>query len=111
MVFDTVEKADIRTLDIDKLVKGFALTEYVVKNLVANSTTNGDSIRWYKETAADLTPTDPAVVADIAPLAGFTTLEHSWERQTSFPRHYGVEVCISIEDLRTDDSDFQARTV
>jgi len=108
---DTVEKADIRTLDIDKLVKGFALTEYVFKNLVSVSTTNGDSIRWYQETAADLTATAPSVVANIAPLAQFTNLEASWTRNTSYPRKYGVEGFISMEDLRTTDIDVQARTV
>lgn len=111
MVFDTVEKQDIRTLDIDKLVKGFALTTYVFKNLVTVSTTNGDSIRWYQETAADLTVTSPSLVANIAPLSVFTTLEHSWQRNTSFPRKYGVEGFISTEDLRTTDIDVQARTV
>ncbi|KKK66999.1 hypothetical protein LCGC14_2958460 [marine sediment metagenome] len=111
MVFDTVEKQDIRTLDIDKMIKGFALTEYVFKSLVTVSTTNGDNIRWYQETAADLTATAPSVVADIAPLAQFTTLEHTWTRQNSFPRKYGVEGFISMEDLRTTDIDVQARTV
>ena len=111
MAFDTVEKQDIRTLDIDKVVKGFALTEYVFKSLVTVSSTDGDSIRWYQETPGDLTATAPAKVADIAPLAGFTTLEHSWQRNTSFPRKYGVEGFISMEDLRTTDIDVQARTV
>ena len=74
MLFYTVEKQYIRTLDIDKIVKRFALTRYIFKNLVTVSSTNGDSIRWYQETAADLTVTAPTVVADIAPLAVFTTL-------------------------------------
>ena len=53
----TVETNDIRGLDIDKLVKGFALTEYIFKSMVTVSSTSGDAIRWYQETAADLTAT------------------------------------------------------
>ena len=108
---DKVEQADIRTLDIDKVVKGFALTQYIFKNLVTVSSTDGDNIRWYQETAADLTATAPSVVADVAPLAVFTTLEASWTRQNSFPRKYAVEGFISLEDLRSTDIDVQARTV
>ena len=111
MVFDTVEKQDIRTLDIDKLVKGFALVEYVFKNLVTVSTTNGDSIRWYQETSADLTATAPSVIENVSPLSVFPTLEHSWQRNTSFPRKFAVEGFISMEDLATTDIDVQARTV
>ena len=111
MVFDTVEKQDIRTLDIDKLVKGFALVEYVFKNLVTVSTRNGDSIRWYQETSADLTPTGASVIENVSPLSVFPTLEHSWQRNTSFPRKFAVEGFISMEDLATTDIDVQARTV
>jgi len=110
MVFDTVEKQDIRTLDIDKLIKGFALVDYVFKGLVTVSSTNGDSIRWYQETAADLTVTAPSTIPS-ATLAAFPFLEHSWQRNTSFPKKYAVEGFISIEDLKTTDIDVQARTV
>ena len=41
----TVETTDIRGLDIDKMIKGFALTEYIFKNMVSQSTTSGDSVR------------------------------------------------------------------
>ena len=56
----TIETVNIRGLDIDKVIKGFALTNYVFKNLVTSSTTDGDSVRWYQETAADLTITSPS---------------------------------------------------
>ena len=108
---ETVEQQDIRTLDIDKLIKGFALTEYVFKNLVTVSSTNGDSIRWYQETAADLTATAPSVVANISPLAVFPTLEVTWTRNVSFPRKYAAEGFISMEDISTTDIDVLARTI
>ena len=109
---DSVEMQDIRTLDIDKTVKGFALTEYVFKSqLCTQSTTNGDSIRWYQETAADLTATAPSVVANISPLSIFPTLEVTWTRNTSYPKKYAAEGFISIEDIKTTDIDVVARTL
>jgi len=108
---DTVEMQDIRGLDVDKAVKGFALTNYVFKNQVTVSTMSGDSIRWYQETAADLTATAPSRVANISPLATFTNLEPSWTRTTSYPRKYGARGFISLEDLKSADIDILARTL
>jgi len=108
---DTVEQADIRGLDIDKAVKGFALTEYIFKNLVSQGTTSGDSIRWYKETAADLTATAPSVIANISPLSTFPTLEVSWTRNTSYVRKYAAEGFLSMEDMKSADIDVLARTL
>jgi hypothetical protein len=108
---DTVEMQDIRGLDVDKAVKGFALTNYIFKNHVTVSTMSGDSVRWYQETAADLTATSPSKVANIAPLATFTNLEPSWTRNTSYPRKYGVRGFISLEDIKSADVDVLARTL
>lgn len=108
---DTVEQQDIRTLDIDKTVKGFALQEYVFKGMVTQSTTNGDSIRWYQETSTELTATAPSVVANISPLSVFPTLEHSWTRNTSYVKKYAAESFISMEDMKSTDIDVAARTL
>lgn len=106
----TVETTDIRGLDIDKMVKGFALTEYVFKTQVTNSTTSGDSIRWYQETAADLTLTAPSTL-ETAPLSRFENAEVSWTRNTSYPIKYAVEGTISREDIKSADIDVLARTI
>lgn len=111
MVADTVEKQDIRGLQIDKAIKGFALTEYVFKNMVTVTSMTGDSLRWYQETAADLTATAPSVVANISPLSNFPILEVSWTRNTSFTRKYAAEGFLSMEDMRTADIDVLARTL
>lgn len=106
-----VEEANIRGLDVDKAVKGFALTNYIFKNAVTVSSMSGDSIRWYQETAADLTVTAPSKVADIAPLATFTNLEPNWTRTTSYPKKYGARGFISLVDLKSADIDILARTL
>lgn len=108
---DSVEMQDIRGLDIDKAVKGFALTHYIFKNLVTVSSMTGDSVRWYQETAADLTATAPSKVANISPLSSFPTLEATWTRTTSYPRKYAAEGFLSMEDMKSSDIDVMARTL
>lgn len=108
---DTVEMQDIRGLDIDKTVKGFALAEYVFKNDCSISSMSGDAVRWYQETAADLTATAPAVVANISPLSTFPTLEVSWTRNTSYVKKFAAEGFLSMEDIKSADVDVYARTL
>lgn len=108
---DQVEMQDIRGMDIDKAVKGFALIEYIFKNDCNVSSTTGDSIRWYQETATDLTATAPSVNANISPLSIFPNLEVSWTRNTSYIRKYANEGFISMEDMKSADIDVVARTI
>jgi len=108
---DSVEMADIRGLDIDKTVKGFALVNYIFKSAITNSTTTADHIRWYQETAADLTPTAPTVISDVSPLALFPTLEATWTRNTSYVQKYAAEDTISMEVMKSSDIDVVARTL
>jgi len=108
---DTVEMQDIRGLDIDKAVKGFALVEYTFKNDCTVSSMSGDAVRWYSETAADLTATAPSVVANISPLSGFPTLEVSWTRNTSYVKKFAAEGFLSMEDIKSADIDVLARTL
>src|SRR3990167_10933782 len=107
----TVEQTDIRGLDIDKTVKGFALVEYIFKNDCSVTDTAGDSIRWYQETQADLTATAPSTNVNIGFLSEFPTLEESWTRNTSYVRKYGNQGFISMEDIKTADIDVLARSV
>lgn len=108
---DTVEMQDIRGLDIDKAVKGFALSEYIFKSDVTVSSMSGDSVRWYQETAADLEATTPAAVANISPLSTFPTLEVSWTRATSYVKKFAAEGFLSMEDMKSADIDVMARTL
>lgn len=108
---DSVEMQDIRGLDIDKAVKGFALIDYTFKNECQVSSTSADHIRWYQETSTDLTPTSPQQVANISPLSTFPTLEPTWTRNTSYIRKYAAEGFISMEDMKSADIDVLARTL
>jgi len=108
---DSVEMQDIRGLDIDKAVKGFALIEYIFKNDCTISATTADHVRWYQETSADLTATAPSVVANVSPLSIFPTLEPTWTRNTSYIKKYAAECFISMEDMKSADIDVVARTL
>ena len=108
---DSVEMQDIRGLDIDKTVKGFALTEFIFKKDCTISKTKADHVRWYQETSTDLAATSPAAVANVSPLATPTHLQPTWTRNTSYIRKYMVESFISMEDMQSSDIDVVARTL
>jgi len=108
---DAVEQQDIRGLDIDKAVKGFALEEFKFKSLCTISSTSADHIRWYQETSADLTATTPMAVANAAMLSDFPYLEVTWTRNTSYVKKYAAEGFISMEDMKSSDIDVVARTL
>ena len=108
---DTIEQADIRTLDIDKVVKGFADIEYVFKPLCKVVQTNGDSIRWYQQTNGDLTATAPSTISNVSPLSMPSQLEVSWTRNTAYPRKYFVSGFLSMEDMKSTDVGAYATTL
>lgn len=107
---DSVEMQDIRGLDIDKLAKGFAEQEYLLKGDCQVSSMTGDSIRWYRKTAGTLAATAPSDL-EISPLATPTTIEQTWTRFTSYPKKYMVEGFISQEDIKSADLDVLATSV
>lgn len=108
---DSIEMADIRGLDIDKVVKGFALVDYTFKQDCTVSTTSADQIRYYTETSADLTATAPSVVANVSPLSVFPTLEETWTRNSTYVRKYAAEGFLSMEDIKSSDIDVLTRTL
>ena len=110
MAFVSQERSDIRSLDIQKLLKGFALATYIFKNLVTVSSTSGDTIRWYQETPGDIVVTAPSTIPS-GTISEFPYAEHSWQRNESLPKTYKLETFISNRDLKTTDIDVQARSV
>jgi len=104
--------AEIRGIDIDKLVKGFADEDVVFKRFVTNAPTSAREIRWYQKTSGFLTLTSPARIANVAQLALPFVLEQSWTRNTSYVRKYFVESpTLSDEDIRDSDVDILATNI
>lgn len=108
---DTVGMADIRGLNIEKTVTGFALQEYVFKQLCLETTSSSWQERYFKETAADLTGGTGQAVEGVPRLANFPHGEVSWTVANSWMKKHGMEGRISWEDAKTNDVDVIARTL
>lgn len=114
---DTSAQADIRGIDIDKLAKGFADEELVMKRFVNVSKTSAREVRWYKKTAGFLDSTDTtditaSQIANTATKAIPVVVEQSWTRQTSYVQKYFVESPLLMdEDIKDSDVDILATNV
>ena len=103
MVYDTSAEADIRGIDIDKLVKGFGKLVPTFKNHVSSSKTKSREIRWYRKGLSLATAMNPL---DTLTTQGVTTsrmantsskarpfvTEIGYERQTSYVKKYLVKM-------------------
>lgn len=109
---DNLDQTNLRRLDIATMLKGFGLSEFVFKNeLCEVIPTNGDSIRWYQETSTDISVTAPSIGNNLGRLTDFPYAEHSWTRNTSYPKKYGIRSKISLEDAKGADIDVLARMI
>lgn len=123
MVFDGSAEADIRGLNIDKLVKGFGEIANTFKQYVQVSKTNAREIRWYQKgltTATAMnkldTPTTQGVTTSRISNTSFKArpfvVEQKWQRTTSYVKKYFVESpLISMEDIKDSDIDVLAGNV
>ena len=93
---DRSGQAEIRGIDIDKLAKGFADEEIIMKRFVTVTPTSAREIRWYKKIAGVLSTVDSTgitanKIANMPELALPHVVEAGWTRQTSYVRKYFVE--------------------
>jgi len=114
---DNSGQADLRGLDIDKLAKGFADENLVLKNFVTVSSTSAREIRWFQKTAGFLDSTDTSGITatQLRPVPAKAlpvVVEQSWTRVTSYVKKYFVESpTISEEDIKDCDVDILATNV
>lgn len=113
---DYSSQADIRGIDIDKLAKGFADEETIMKRYVTVSPTSAREIRWFQKTAGFLDSQDtsditasqiPTSEKSLPVIAG-----PSWTRNTSYVKFFKVESeLISEADIRDSDVDLLMTTI
>jgi hypothetical protein len=114
---DSSGMAEIRGIDIDKLAKGFADEEIVLKRFVTLTNTSAREIRWYQKTSGFLDSSDTTAVTtsqikNVAFRARPVVVEQSWTRKTSYVRKYFVESpLLSDEDIKDSDVDILATNV
>jgi len=108
---DTTGQADLRAENVSRVVVGFALQEYRLKQLCMISKSSAWQESYYKETAADLTGGLGSAVKGIPRLANFPYGEVSWTKASSYLVKHGMEAVISWEDAMTNNIDVIARTL
>lgn len=107
---DTNAQAEIRGIDISKLVEGFADVDVVLKNYCRVIKTSAREIRWYQKTAGFLTsPTTTGITTDMITTASKAlpvVIEPSYTRNTSYvKKFFASSPLISIEDINDCDPD------
>ena len=108
---DTAGMADLRAENVSRIVTGFALQEYRMKQLCMVQSSNSWKETYYKETAADLTGGTTASVKGIPRGAVFPHGEVSWTETSSRLKKHGMEGVITWEDAKTNSIDVIARTL
>ena len=107
---DKSGQADLRSLDIDKLARGFADEENILKNFVRKETTSAREIRTYQKTSGflDTATTDDTAIS-LIPTSQFArpfVTEQSWTRNTDYVADFMVESpWISLSDIKDNDVD------
>ena len=108
---DSTGMADLRKENVSRIVKGFALQEYKLKQLCMIESSNAWTETYYKETAADLTGGTGSDVEGIPRLANFPYGEVTFTKQSGRNIKHGMEGIISWEDERTNNVPVIARTL
>ena len=101
----------LRLEHVDKVIRGFALQEYRLKQICMVQSSNSWSETYYQESATDLTAGANRTVKGIARLAKFPYGEVNFTKKTAYNEKYGMEGIISWEDASTNAVDVIARTL
>lgn len=108
---DSTGMADLRAENVSRIVTGFALQNYKMKQLCMVQNSNAWTETYYKETAADLTAGGNLNVKGIPRLANFPYGEVTWTKVQGRNLKHGMDGVISWEDERTNAVDVIARTL
>jgi hypothetical protein len=108
---DTTGELDIRGINYEKIVKGFALQEFKMKQLVSESSSSNWQESYYRETSAELTGGTGSAVKGVPRLANFPYGEPSWTLVNAYIEKYGMEGVVSAEDEMLNNVDVIARTL
>ena len=105
MAFGELGTDALKAENVDKLIKGFALREFVLKQVCSVQTSGAWKESYYTESKTELSAT-----AKIARLAAFPTQSPLWQKNTAYLQKHGLELDISWEDVMTDDIPVLARS-
>ena len=101
----------LRKENIDRAVKGFALMNYKLKQVLLQSSSNSFTESYYRETATDITPAgETHKIQGVARGASFPNVNPSWEKFSGNHVKFAAESSFSMEDKMLNEIDVQART-
>ena len=101
----------LRAENVERVVKGFALREYVFKQLVMIQSSSADLETYYQETAADISAGATRTVEEVPRLAKFPYGEVVWTKKRGWHKKFAFEGQVSWEDALTNNIDVVARTL
>lgn len=107
----TAGQFDIRGIDVQKFLTGFADEDVVLKNYCRKATTSAREIRWYQKTSGFISPaTTTGITSNLASDTSFRSLapvaQQTVTRNTSnVKKFYMKSEIISIEDENDSDID------
>ena len=113
---DIVGQAEIRSIDIQKFVTGFADEDIVFKKACKQVRTTAREIRWQQKTSGFVAPaTTTGITANLIDNTSERSLpavaNQSWTRNTSYVKKYFVtSETISMEDIKDSQVDIRATT-
>jgi hypothetical protein len=108
---DSTGMADLRAEAVSKVVCGFALQEYKMKQLCMIQSSNAWTETYYTETATELTGGTGSAVSGVPRLANFPYGEVSWTMTSGRNVKHAMEGIISWEDVKTNNVPMIARTL
>ncbi|MAF43361.1 MAG: hypothetical protein CMI54_04200 [Parcubacteria group bacterium] len=108
---DSTGQADLRAENVSRVVEGFALQEYKMKQLCMVQSSSAWTETYYTETAADLTAGGNLSVEGVPRLANMPYGEVTWTKTSGRNVKHAMEGVISWEDAKTNAIDVIARTL
>ena len=105
MAFGELGTDALKAENVDRVIKGFALQEFVLKQICSVQTSGAWKESYYTESKTELSAT-----AKIARLAAFPTQSPLWQKNSAYLQKHGLELDISWEDVMTDDIPVLARS-
>ena len=109
---DEVGMSDIRGENIDRAVKGFALQEFKLKQVLLTTSSSDWTETYYRETAAEVSPAgETFAIQGVAGGAAFPHVDPSWTKFQGQHQKFAAEGTVFLEDKLTNAIDVQARTI
>ena len=108
---DATGQADLRAETVSRIVRGFALQEYKMKQLCMVESSNSWTESYYAETATELTGGLGSAVKGVPRLANFPYGEVTWTKTSGRNIKHGMEGVLSWEDVKTNNVPMIARTL